>query len=159
MTKPRVSLYLASPLGFADNGDYRQRVKKAIHRAFRCDCPDYKLEITDPWDADHSEVFRSGQSPDSKAYSVGWYNYVQLKQAHICFGICDGSDVDSGTASEMGFAAGNGAHIYGLRTDFRNLGDIPGTAINLQVQFWIDWRHGKLFRSLDEITFKGFLKP
>lgn len=49
----------------------------------------------------------------------------------------DGVDVDSGTASEIGYAAGRGIPIFGYRTDFRLAGDNIGSLVNLQVESFI----------------------
>lgn len=46
-------------------------------------------------------------------------NVAALKQANVVVAICDGAQVDDGTAWEIGFAYGNGIHVYGLRTDTR----------------------------------------
>jgi hypothetical protein len=40
--------------------------------------------------------------------------------------VLDGLELDSGTVSEIGFAAALGKKCYGLRTDFRNSGDFEG---------------------------------
>src|SRR5262249_51041610 len=46
--------------------------------------------------------------------------------------VLDGSDIDSGTAWECGYAYAKGKPVFGLRTDFRNLG--PEERCNLMVQ-------------------------
>lgn len=54
--------------------------------------------------------------------------------------ILDGSDIDSGTAVELGYAHAKGKKIFGLRTDKRE-------QINIMIEGVCD----KIFRSLDEI--------
>lgn len=48
-------------------------------------------------------------------------NLYELKKADIVIGVIDGSDVDSGTAWEMGYAFANEKRVIALRTDFRKL--------------------------------------
>ena len=64
----------------------------------------------------------------------------------------DGPELDSGTVSEIGFAAGVGKKCYGLCTDFRDCGDFEGLSINLQVLYWIESSGGRLFREIEEMT-------
>lgn len=47
-----------------------------------------------------------------------------------------GSDVDSGTAWEMGYAYAKGKKLLGLRTDFRTFG--PEGAVNLMIEISLD---------------------
>jgi nucleoside 2-deoxyribosyltransferase len=49
-------------------------------------------------------------------------NLRALKNADIIVAIVDGSDADSGTAWEMGYAFAHGKQVVALRTDFRNVG-------------------------------------
>ncbi len=62
----------------------------------------------------------------------------------------DGSDVDSGTAAEIGFAAALGKPIIGLRLDTRRTGDNDGTVVNLQVQHFIVAGGGSVWTSLHD---------
>lgn len=54
----------------------------------------------------------------------------------IC--VCDGSDVDSGTAWEIGQFYGQYRPIIGLRTDFRMSGDDVAAGVNLMISQSID---------------------
>jgi nucleoside 2-deoxyribosyltransferase len=53
-----------------------------------------------------------------------------LNQCDIVLAILDGSDSDSGTCIEMGYAYATGKPIIGLRTDFRSLEE---NGVNLMV--------------------------
>jgi nucleoside 2-deoxyribosyltransferase len=64
--------------------------------------------------------------------------------------LLDGSDVDSGTAAEIGFAAALGRPVVGLRTDRRLSGDNTATVVNLQVEYFIHRNGGRVCRGLDE---------
>ena len=46
-----------------------------------------------------------------------------IKNSQIMIAILEGTDVDSGTAWEIGYAYANHIPIIGLRTDFRERGD------------------------------------
>lgn len=55
-----------------------------------------------------------------------------LKKADIVVGVIDGSDADSGTSWEMGYATALGKPIFALRTDFRKISD--NEAVNLMLE-------------------------
>lgn len=59
-------------------------------------------------------------------------NVAAIERSDIIVAVIDGTDVDSGTAWEIGYAFARGKPIIGLRTDFRTLG-IEGT-VNLMMQ-------------------------
>jgi len=59
-------------------------------------------------------------------------NEDAIKKADIIVAVIDGSDIDSGTAWEIGYAHGLKKRIVGLRTDFRTMG-IEGI-VNLMVE-------------------------
>nr|WP_237671456.1 nucleoside 2-deoxyribosyltransferase [Desulfomonile tiedjei] len=67
-------------------------------------------------------------------------NEQGIRCSNAILGVLDGTEIDSGTACEIGFAAGLGKRCYGLRTDFRDLGDFEGLPINLQVLYFIKTR-------------------
>jgi nucleoside 2-deoxyribosyltransferase len=46
-------------------------------------------------------------------------NALAIRNAKLVLAVLDGVDVDSGTASEIGFAYACGKPIAGIRTDFR----------------------------------------
>ena len=73
--------------------------------------------------------------------------------------VLDGVDVDSGTASEIGYAFGLGDKVInGYRGDFRRSGENDGVCINLQVQYWIEQSGGTIVRSLSELSQLSFTK-
>jgi hypothetical protein len=72
------------------------------------------------------------------AAQIGKSNEEMLRSCDIVLGVMDGTEVDSGTASEIGFAAALGKKCYGLRTDFRDCGEFDGQPFNLQVLYWIE---------------------
>ena len=56
------------------------------------------------------------------AAQIGKANEEMIRSCDIVLGVLDGPELDSGTASEIGFAAALGKRCYGLRTDFRDCG-------------------------------------
>ncbi|MDO9352859.1 MAG: nucleoside 2-deoxyribosyltransferase [Solirubrobacteraceae bacterium] len=150
------SVYVASPLGFspATRGYYDEVLLPAVAAA--------GWTIHDPWadldgsvDASFAEAKWLG--PESRLAalrqinrSLGQANEDLIRTADALFAVLDGTDVDSGTAAEIGFAAALGKPTIGLRLDIRSTGDNDGTVVNLQVQHFIETRGGKVFTELDE---------
>jgi len=55
-----------------------------------------------------------------------------LKKSDIVVAVLEGTDVDSGTAWEIGYAYATGKPVIGFRTDFRI--QTPGERVNLMIQ-------------------------
>lgn len=60
----------------------------------------------------------------------------------------DGVDVDSGTASEIGYASALGLRVAGVRSDSRLASDNEGTMVNLQVEYFITRTGGHVHREI-----------
>ena len=71
-------------------------------------------------------------------------NVAAIKKSDMIVAVIDGTDVDSGTAWEIGYAFASGIPVFGLRTDFRTLG-IEGT-VNLMIE-----RSVTLFHTISEL--------
>ncbi len=71
-------------------------------------------------------------------------NEIAIQKSDIIVAVVDGTDVDSGTAREIGYAYALGKPILGLRTDFRTQG-IEGT-VNLMIE-----RSAVMCRSIPEL--------
>ena len=78
-------------------------------------------------------------------------NEKAIRKCDVIVAVLDGADVDSGTASEIGFAYALGKRIYGYRGDFRRAGDNEGSIVNLQVEHWIESSGGCIVTSLDRL--------
>ena len=153
------SIYLASPLGFSpEHLPYLQKVKnKLVSLGFG---------VFDPWDQlQHlpkiEAALRIMNYPDRVAAfqrvsaEIGTCNEQGIRGADLLFAILDGAEVDSGTASEIGFGSALGKPCYGLRTDLRDTGDFVGIPVNLQVLHFIRRSGGELFRRLEDISISG----
>lgn len=68
---------------------------------------------------------------------VGEANTKMIEASAGILAQLDGVDVDSGTASEIGYGSALGLSISGVRTDFRLSSDNEGTRVNLQVEYFI----------------------
>jgi nucleoside 2-deoxyribosyltransferase len=150
------SVYLASPLGFSPELKvYSEKIKQ---RLLEIGC-----SVLDPWDqpfhahiqAAHTIQDWSARVAAFKAIAaqIGKANEEMIRSCDIVLGVLDGPEIDSGSVSEIGFAAGLGKRCYGLRTDFRDCGEFDGQPFNLQVLYWIEFSGGRLFRRIEEIVF------
>jgi nucleoside 2-deoxyribosyltransferase len=119
-------------------------------------------EIFDPWEQDQyaGRIVQARQLKNFQervdefraiASGIGEVNEKGIVECRGLLAILDGAEVDSGTASEVGFASALGKKCFGLRTDIRDCGDFVGIPINLQVLRFIERSGGCLFRSIDEI--------
>ena len=144
-------VYLASPLGFAASTKlYMDELEQVLVGT--------GIDVINPWKSDFGAAFQRANAIADYAERVAALarvnteiarkNEESIRAADVVFAVLDGVDVDSGTASEMGFAYALGKRIHGLRTDTRLIGDNAGSVVNLQVQYWIEASGGKLVRTL-----------
>jgi nucleoside 2-deoxyribosyltransferase len=68
---------------------------------------------------------------------MGATNRAAIDAADGVVAVLDGTDVDSGTAAEIGYAFARGKLIVGYRGDFRLSADNEGSIVNLQVEYFI----------------------
>lgn len=148
------AIYVASPNGFTEPGRrWNAEVVGAISAA--------GFEVLDPWEVD-ADVVQSalgaldmapGQDRTDALAAlnerIGRDNEQAIRAAAGMLAILDGTDVDSGTASEIGFAFALGRTIVGLRTDLRTTGDNEAALVNLQVEYFIRASGGTVTTSLD----------
>jgi len=147
-----MKVYLASPLGFAASTKYyMDELARALAGT--------GIDVHNPWKSDFGAEFQCANAIPDHAERVNALGRVNTRVARaneeairasdMVLAVLDGVDVDSGTASEMGFAFALGKRVHGLRTDTRLIGDNEGSVINLQVQYWIEASGGRLVRTLD----------
>ena len=82
---------------------------------------------------------------ESREQAIYENNLYELKKADIVIGVIDGSDVDSGTAWEMGYAFACGKRIIALRTDFRQFSG--NERVNLMLEM-----EAEVVTSVDELV-------
>jgi nucleoside 2-deoxyribosyltransferase len=148
------SVYLASPLGFAESS--RSYMHDLVNRLRT------HVDLHNPWD-EHSfdAAFSEVATIDSVSernqklaeinQQIGRLNREAIDYCDALFAVLDGVDVDSGTASEIGYAFARGKYICGLRTDFRLAGDNPGAIVNLQVEYFIKESGGEIVATSEEL--------
>lgn len=59
-------------------------------------------------------------------------NLAGLSRAEAVVAVCEGAQVDDGTAWEIGWAHARGIPVYGLRTD-RRVSQQPDESVNLMI--------------------------
>jgi len=155
MTKKQLKVYLASPLGFSrENDHYREKIKERLRQL---DCT-----VFDPWEQEEvskrieaamsiTDSAERAEAIIEAARFTGGVNAEGIRSSDVVLAVLDGAEPDSGTVSEVGYGAGIGKKCYGLRTDFRDSGDLPGLALNLQVQYFIESSGGQLFRRVEDV--------
>lgn len=144
-------IYAAGPLGFTDaTRPFHDDVLVPALRA-------RGAEVLDPWAgggaigaalaiADGRERIAALQSANRE---VAEANEAMIRACDGVLAVLDGTDVDSGTAAEIGFAAALGRPVVGWRSDVRAAGDNEGAIVNLQVQHFVEVTGGRIERSLD----------
>jgi nucleoside 2-deoxyribosyltransferase len=148
-------IYLASPLGFSsEQKPYLVKIKARLHQL--------GLEVFDPWEQPFAKAIHEASQLENHdermrafarlAQDIGAANEKGIRDSQILVAVLDGVEVDSGTAAEIGFAAGIGLRCFGLRTDWRDSGEF-GLPLNLQVLWFIERSGGKLFRRIEDIEF------
>jgi nucleoside 2-deoxyribosyltransferase len=157
-----MKLYLASPLGFSEAGRHFY-TEVLVPRLGRLGC-----EILDPWTlteaAKIEAVVRMPYGAEKRdawrelSVEIGRNNAAAITACDVLLAVLDGSDVDSGTAAEIGFAFALKKKIVGYRGDFRLSADNEGTTVNLQVEYFIRQSGGTIVTALEEIPVALSLK-
>ena len=81
--------------------------------------------------------------------AVAARNVELIESADALLAVLDGPDVDSGTASEIGYAAALGIPVVGWRSDLRSAGDNEGSVVNLQVEHFVRRAGGAVVTTLE----------
>lgn len=150
MTKDSTAknVFIASPLGFAESTrDFMKVIEDVITNAGYTPVNPWRLNPGVPSKPD--VISPNKLSVEDRR--IASENKQALDKSNFVVAILDGPDVDSGTASEIGYANAKGKIIVGYRGDFRRSGECEGCVVNLQVQYWIEESGGKVTRSIDEL--------
>ena len=151
--RPPIKIYLAGPLGFSEAG-----------RRFHSGCVIPALTglghtLLDPWAEEGGAAaiaalpIGEGRRNAWRAFNIatGGRNQRAIDACDAVFAVLDGTDVDSGTAAEIGYAFAKGKPILGYRGDFRLSADNEGGVVNLQVEYFIRASGGDIITKLDEL--------
>jgi nucleoside 2-deoxyribosyltransferase len=149
-------IYLASPLGFSEAGNafYYDRLIPLLRRLGH--------EVLDPWQlTDRQRIEAIAAMPYGEERRDAWRrlntevgrnNQAAIDRCDALLAVLDGTDIDSGTAAEIGYAFAKGKPIIGYRADFRLAADNEGSIVNLQVEYFIRQSGGNIIRSLAELS-------
>jgi len=158
-------IYMAGPLGFSEAGrHFHASILVPYVRALG-------YEVVDPWALiEPSKVEAARAMPQGPARKAAWErlnreiaagNCAAIDGAHGVVAVLDGPDVDSGTASEIGYAFARGKLIVGYRGDDRLSADNEASIVNLQVEYFIRQSGGTIvYRYQDlESSLRSLLRP
>jgi len=148
-------IYIASPLGFSEAG--RLFLYEKLIPLFT----ELNLICIDPWKLTPENLINEVNSIDNaELKSAEWRklnrviaenNRNGIDESDGMLAVLDGTDIDSGTASEIGYAAALNKKICGYRSDFRRSGDNDGAIVNLQVEYFIQNSGGRIISNLSEL--------
>jgi nucleoside 2-deoxyribosyltransferase len=150
-----VKIYTAGPLGFSEAG-------RAFHENIIL--PTLRgcgHEPLDPWtltpqakiDAVKALPYGSEKRDAWRKLNVemGGNNRAAIDRCDMVFVVLDGTDVDSGSAAEVGYAFAKGKPILGYRGDFRLSADNEGSTVNLQVEYFIRQSGGDIITQIADL--------
>jgi len=136
-----MKIYIASPLGFTEST--RNFYETKLIRVIK----DLGHDVLDPWSLTDSRKIEAakklpyGSERRNKwkrlNAEIGDNNRNAIDICDVVLAVLDGVDVDSGTASEIGYAFAKGKPIVGYRGDLRLSSDNEGCVVNLQVEYFI----------------------
>ncbi len=150
-----VSIYAAGPLGFSEAG------RHFYETVFLPMLKQVGFEVIDPWVLTEQSIIEKASSlPYGEEQRQAWIeankiiarnNMLGIDRSQIVVAVLDGTDVDSGTAAEIGYAAKSGIPVIGYRGDFRLSADNPGSTVNLQVQFFVELHGGVIATKINDL--------
>jgi len=151
-----LKIYTAGPLGFSEAGSAFHNtvvIPELIHLGH---------EPLDPWRlTDRSKIDAVLAMPYGEARREAWRklnaeiggnNRAAIDRCDLVFAVLDGTDVDSGTAAEIGYAFAKGKKIIGYRGDFRLSADNEGSVVNLQVEYFIRQSGGQIIAQIADLA-------
>ncbi|HEY7602244.1 MAG TPA: nucleoside 2-deoxyribosyltransferase [Methylomirabilota bacterium] len=160
----KVRIYLAGPLGFSEAGRhfYQTVLVPFVQRL--------GYEVLDPWALTDSRKIQAVEAmpygPEKREawrklnHEMGATNRAAIDAADGVVAVLDGTDVDSGTAAEIGYAFARGKLIVGYRGDFRLSADNEGSTVNLQVEYFIRESGGGIVERYEDLASSlGSLRP
>jgi nucleoside 2-deoxyribosyltransferase len=118
--------------------------------------------VVDPWSLTDARAIDAARrlSPGPRRRSawqrlnhrIGASNRAAIDGAQAVVAVLDGPDVDSGTAAEIGYAFARGKTIVGYRGDYRLSADNEGSAVNLQVEYFIRESGGAIVHRCEDLA-------
>lgn len=155
MTTQKPVVYLAGPLGFSETG-------RVFHNHILVPMlEEIGFKVLDPWVLTPQGFANSAlKLPSGKARKERWQevnriigrnNANAIEESDIIVAVLDGVDVDSGTASEIGYGVALGKIVIGYRSDYRLSGENEGCVVNMQVEYFIYRNSGEIVTKFKEL--------
>jgi nucleoside 2-deoxyribosyltransferase len=110
-------IYLSGPLFSQAEIDWGKRISTLLQERLK------GIEILWPHEM-------AGGSPEE----IFKANLQALEECDLMVAILDGSQVDDGTAWEIGYFFSQGKSVLGIRTDFRRAGEHEQSRVNLMIE-------------------------
>ena len=151
-----LKIYIAGPLGFSEAGRtfYYGKLIPAVRQLGH--------EPLDPWIlTDSGKIDTVMNLPYGSAKRDAWRqlnieiaqnNRAAIDDCDAVIAVLDGTDVDGGTAAEIGYAFAKGKPILGYRGDSRLSADNEGCVVNLQVEYFIRQSGGEIITRLADLS-------
>ncbi len=124
-------IFLAGPLFSEAERNYNASIATRL-----------RSEGFEVWLAQEKGIVKQGTSAE-KEYLFK-EDLEGLRGSEVILAILDGTDVDAGTAFELGYAHALGKPLYGLKTDYRSFSPVEN--VNLMIEVPVR----QIFRNLDE---------
>jgi nucleoside 2-deoxyribosyltransferase len=148
-----MKVYLAGPLGFTEVGSafHKRHILPLLRKLGH--------QPLDPWAGQQvaAAVFKlpfgikRKKAWEKLNLKIGRRNQRLIDRCDLILAVLDGSDVDSGTAAEVGYGFAKGKPILGYRGDFRLCGDNEGCVVNLQVEYFIRASGGDIINKIAKL--------
>jgi hypothetical protein len=142
----RPRCYVASSFGFTEPG---RRYYEDIYLPALATV----VDPVDPWAMTTPQELAHARNHGRQrelALEIGRRNTGAIRSCALLVAHLDGQEVDSGTAAEVGYAAGLGLTCLGWRSDLRQAGE-PGVSVNLQLESFIVDSGGTIASTLPEL--------
>ena len=110
-------IYLSGPLFSQGEIAWGKRVKAFLEETFV-----------------NAEIIWPHEIASDVAKQIFHANLKAMNDCDLMVAILDGSQVDDGTAWEVGYFFSQGKQIIGIRTDFRRAGESYASIVNLMVE-------------------------
>ena len=140
-----MKIYLAGPIFSEAEQQWLRGLKERIEETGRA--KGKKVEVIWPYELiDRPEIESLGDLAKQEVFDRCKSN---LDQADLLVALLDGSQVDDGTAWEIGyfFSVRDRSKIIGIRTDFRNAGETRSSVVNAMIEMSCE----RIVRSVEEL--------
>jgi nucleoside 2-deoxyribosyltransferase len=151
----KVKIYVASPLGFSEAG------RDFMYNKIIPLITDLDYQVLDPWKLTPQETIMRGMNAPYGVKKrdawqkinpvIGFNNEQAIRECTGLLAVLDGTDVDSGVASEIGAGSILGKPIVGYRNDFRLASENEGCKVNLQVEYFLKRNGGLIVTELKQL--------